>query len=67
MAQELHFLFLSRKHKQFSPRREGPCSPVATGRIPRELRQRHRSSRERENSQACGASEQEGDVSFVND
>lgn len=40
---------------------------LATGRIPGELRQRHRGSRERENSQACGASEQEGDLSFVND
>lgn len=52
----LHFIFfLSGTHKQFSARRKGPCSPLATGRIPREPYPRHRGSRERENSQACGA------------
>lgn len=52
----LHFIFfLSGTHKQFNARRKGPCSPLATGRIPREPYPRHRGSRERENSQACGA------------
>lgn len=59
--------FLSRKHKQFNARREGPCSLLASGRIPRELYQRHGGSRERENRQVCGAWEKDGEALFVND
>ena len=42
-----------RKHKQFEAARAGPCSLLATGRIPREPYQHHRGSRERENSQSA--------------
>ena len=47
-------LSVSRKHKQFEARREGPGSLLPAGRLPWELHQRHGGHWERENSWPVG-------------